>query len=56
MNGFTVILSLEQRICNGYGADGVISETALVCEQLKIVVIGSVELESATYDISYDCS
>jgi hypothetical protein len=56
VDALAVVPTSQQGICHGYGADGVVGEVALLGEQLKVVVVGRIKLESATYNVSYNCS
>jgi hypothetical protein len=56
MEAFSEVSSIQQCISNGEGADGVISETALIRKQLEVVIIGWIKLESRTNYITYYCS
>jgi hypothetical protein len=56
MQGLAEITVFEKGIGYGNRADGVIRKTALWREQLKVVIVGRIELKAAADNISYNGS
>ena len=49
-------IPFQQSICNGNGADGIVSEGTFFAEKFKVVVVCRVELKSAAYYVSNNCT
>ena len=56
MERFTEVFFLQQGIFNRDGADGIVRETALRREEVKMVIVGRVELKTTADNISDDGS
>ena len=56
VQGLAEVTVFEKGIGYGNSTDGVIRKTALWREQLKVVIVGRVELKAAAHYVSYDCA
>ena len=56
MKTFAIVAAFEDGIGYSYGTNRVICKIILIGEEFKIIIVRSVELVAATYNIANNCT